>query len=108
MPMLKTDREQWLRYHRPMIVSTAGAFGVTFEMVLGRSRTFTVCRARDAVMTKLREQGLSYPEIGTLLGRDHTTVMAGVRRFEERAKKPIPDAPIVFVPTLVDDTLRVA
>jgi chromosomal replication initiation ATPase DnaA len=48
--------------------------------LLGRCRTMSVGRARNALYAALRAAGLSYPEIGALLGRDHTTVMHGVRK----------------------------
>lgn len=47
----------------------------------GPSRERTVVRARQCTMAILREHGASYPEIGDALGgRDHTTVMHGVKR----------------------------
>lgn len=45
---------------------------------------FTSCRrgkwARWAVMVALRNLGLSYPQIGRMVDRDHTTVMYGIHR----------------------------
>lgn len=49
-----------------------------------------VCRARYAVMWGARSiLSLSYPRIGQLLDRDHTTICHGVRRAERlRASDP--------------------
>lgn len=62
-----------------LVDETVRPFFVTREDALGRSRTLSVARARKAVYVALREKGLSYTEIGRLVGRDHTTVVAGVR-----------------------------
>lgn len=45
-----------------------------------------VAAARNELMWRLRRCGWSYPKIGRLLGRDHTTVMSGVRRHESDRK----------------------
>ena len=58
----------------------AQAHAVTRSDVLGRGRTKQVAAARHALMRALREQGMSYPEVGWLLDRDHTTVIAACRK----------------------------
>lgn len=59
--------------------------GVTAEDVCGRGRTAAVSRARQAVWLHLRETtALSYPELGALFGRDHTSVLYGVRKCSAR------------------------
>lgn len=62
-----------------LVDERAKAHHVTRTDVLGRSRTKSVAAARQAVYRGLRERGLSYPEIGRLLDRDHTTVMHACR-----------------------------
>ncbi len=44
--------------------------------VIGKTRGGSVDAARREVYRRLRELGLSYPEIGALFDRDHTTVMS--------------------------------
>lgn len=58
----------------------AKAGGVPILELLGRRRAASVARARNALYAALRAEGLSYPEIGALLRRDHCTVMSGVKR----------------------------
>ena len=59
------------------------ARGVTREELCGRRRTKNVASARQELWWHLRRSpGMSYAEIGRLFGRNHTTVMAGVRAFE--------------------------
>lgn len=40
-------------------------------------------QARQSVWHKLRQHGYSYPGIGKVAHRDHTTILAGVRRHAE-------------------------
>lgn len=53
--------------------------GVGVVDVLSAARYRHVVRARKALMLNLRIRGYSHPEIGRLVGRDHTTVIASVR-----------------------------
>ncbi len=59
-----------------LVEGIAKANHVTADAVLGRGRTLSVARARRAVCVALRGLGYSYVEVGQLVGRDHTTVMA--------------------------------
>jgi chromosomal replication initiation ATPase DnaA len=63
---------------------------VTVAEICGRERTGAVARARAAVWRSLRAAGLSFPEIGRLFGRDHTTIVGvlnprSCRRREAKA-----------------------
>ncbi len=53
--------------------------GIDLETVLARGRSKTVMLARRDLYLQLRMQGLSLPEIGSLLDRDHTTILHGLR-----------------------------
>ena len=57
---------------------------VTAAEILGRSRTAPVAHARQRVMLMLREAGWSYWRIAHALGRDHTTVIRGIRAAQAR------------------------
>lgn len=66
---------------RALIARIADVYGVTVADVLGESRTLTIARARHAVIAELRTNfGFSLPEIGRIVGRDHTTVLAALRK----------------------------
>ncbi len=54
--------------------------GVEQSMVTGRTRRPDVMVVRHAIMRLIREDTtLSYPAIGALMNRDHTSVMWGVK-----------------------------
>jgi chromosomal replication initiator protein len=63
------------------------AFGITArELMQGRSAR--VVRARHMVWWLCRQMtDMSYPDLGRYFGRDHTTIIYGVRRFETRMAK---------------------
>lgn len=61
--------------------------------ILGRSRDKLAMRARRTLYRRLREEGYSYPTIGRMVGRDHTTVMSGVKGdgwLEPPGNAPLP------------------
>ncbi len=62
-----------------MLEVSAAEHGVTREDALRRSRRNSDVAARRMFCRALKERGLSYPEIGNLIGRDHTTAMNLVR-----------------------------
>lgn len=62
------------------------AFEIPIRALLGRGRQKSIARARLALYAGLyRACETSYPEIGRLLKRDHTTVLYGVREAEAAA-----------------------
>lgn len=69
-----------------IIVAVASDYGLGKGDLVGRSRRFPVVRARQEAMWRLRTlRGLSLAQIGRMLGgRDHTTILHGVRRHEAR------------------------
>ncbi len=64
--------------------AVAGQFGMTVLDLLSRRRARAVARPRQVAMWIARHQTLhSLPEIGGAFGgRDHTTVMAAIRRVD--------------------------
>jgi chromosomal replication initiation ATPase DnaA len=69
----------------PLVERIALEHHVTADAVLGRGKTATVARARRAVMVALRGMGFSYPEVGRLIDRDPSTVMAACGARQRRA-----------------------
>ena len=85
IPMCRPTRTLWPRWYRPpspvasMPHSTVEAvalhFGVSKDMILGTGRSSVLVDARVACVAILRRRGLSYPAIGRLMKRDHTTLI---------------------------------
>lgn len=81
----RTRRKQAVGFRaRPLIKSVAERNGVSIEAITGPGAYQSIVRVRDEVCWVLRRSGFSYPEIGIAVNRDHTSVMAAVRRFEAR------------------------
>ena len=69
-------------------MACADTEGVDIDDVLGPCRRRPVVYARHRAMFICRRHlGLSYPVIGRLFGRDHTTVMHGVREHGKRLRQ---------------------
>jgi len=57
---------------------------VTWEIIRGQNRHGPIVRARSEVFFALISNGYGYAETGRICGRDHTTVIHGVRKWKER------------------------
>ncbi len=66
-----------------IVIATANYFGVKASGILSSSRYATTADARHVAMWLCRSFGASYPEIGIAFGRDHSTVMSGVRKVDD-------------------------
>jgi chromosomal replication initiation ATPase DnaA len=60
--------------------------GITREAIFARDRRRHVMVARLMLYRELRAYNLSYPTIGRLLGRDHSTILTAVKAAEAREK----------------------
>lgn len=56
-------------------------YGVTPAELLGDSRTPHLVRARWVLCWVWRKRGMSYPEIGRQLGREHSTIFRNLRKM---------------------------
>ena len=65
--------------------------------LFGRSRTSRVCLVRHLFAYGLRLLGYSYPEIGRVLRRDHTTVMSGIKKIEHPSCKGAREGVALFL-----------
>jgi chromosomal replication initiator protein len=66
---------------RALAERIARAHGVTYEDMMSASRLKAVTAARHAFMAELRmTYAMSTPEIGRIVGRDHTSVMHALRK----------------------------
>lgn len=70
----------------PMVLeAVAHSYSVAMVELVGRGRTKAVAEARQLSYWLLRRlTRMSFPEIGRALGRDHTSVMAGIKAIERR------------------------
>jgi len=62
---------------------------LTRHDLLGRSRYPHISQARHEAFYYFRRKGWSYPQIGKLFGRDHSTVIHGVEKHQ-RIKFALP------------------
>lgn len=66
-----------------VIADVAFRWNVPVDEIKGRARYRRVSFARMEVYHVLRTQfRMSLPHIGRIMGRDHSTVLLGVRRYE--------------------------
>jgi chromosomal replication initiator protein len=65
----------------------AAANGIAPSDLTGPERPAWLVELRHECMWVLRQLGMSYPSIGRVMKRDHTSVMNGVRRHEQRMEK---------------------
>ena len=68
------------------VTTTARAFHLTPAELLANDRRRHVCDARAVACYVARAWGYSYPEIGSHLGKHHTTVMHACIRVGEDAR----------------------
>lgn len=77
---MSDDARQKMRHQWSWTVYTAAqAAGMGSALLTGKGRTADVVKPRRALATFLRERGLSYPDIGAIMERDHTTIIHSVR-----------------------------
>lgn len=60
----------------------AELFDVSVSDIMSRRRMSPIIEARFALYAALRQRGWSYLRIGMFFGRDHTTILHGVRQAE--------------------------
>ncbi len=73
-----TPRERLMR----VVQAVADEHFVEPAQIMGDSRRREPSRARMDCWSRLRREGLSFQQIGRMFGRDHTTVIYGVRKWE--------------------------
>ena len=67
-----------------LIDAVSAETGIPAKQIRGRCRKAHIVRARQIVMYEARQLGLSYPQIARAMGKDHTTIIHGVRAEEQR------------------------
>lgn len=67
------------------VAAVCRVYQVTVAEVMAPGRKVRTVLARQAVMWMLRfSRGMSFPQIGAILRRDHSTVVWGIGRHDER------------------------
>jgi chromosomal replication initiator protein len=70
-----------------IVMAVARETGIPRREIVSDNRSFPVAHARQEAMRRAYATGkFSLPQIGKFFGRDHTTVLHGIRRATERAK----------------------
>lgn len=73
---------------KAIIAQTAERYGVKPSVILGGDRARVASIPRQAAMAAVREAtGYSFPQIGRIFKRDHTTVLYGIRAHEARQQE---------------------
>lgn len=71
----------------------AAEHNVTIDELLSDRRMRHFCAARAELWRTLYDRGWSYPAIGSLFNRDHTSIIAALRKDAERRSLPPPKRP---------------
>ena len=82
MPVWYTPPPYKARTGLEIIAHVARSHGLSASDLIGPSRLRTVCIVRWRAMRELREKGRSFASIGRTFNRDHSSVIAGLRRLE--------------------------
>lgn len=84
-----TDEDRAAIRYRPgrmaqIVQQVSQETGIRWTSIMSNKRTRHIAHARQLVMYVARREGFTLGEIGAFLGRDHTTIMHGVRSEEQR------------------------
>ena len=71
---------------RLIVRQVAEITGVPAEALFGRCRRQPYSRLRQLCYLLAYERGFSLPQIGRAFGRDHTTVLYGIRRMRAKPR----------------------
>ena len=83
---IRTNRPQHLTYKK-IVDKTCKFYQISKEDILGRSRTKDINRARQVSCYLMKyELKMSFPQIGAVFSRDHSTIMNGVTNIEKGLK----------------------
>lgn len=64
-----------------ILTEVCGFYGISTGELFSDIRMKSVANAKASVAYRLRMRGLSWPEVGKVLGRHHTTVMKAAKAF---------------------------
>lgn len=82
------DRCKWVATRNDRVLQiiqeVAEHTGIPQDAIMGASRSYAVCLARDLACYIAKRDGHSYPEIGRVMNRDHSTIMDAAKREAAR------------------------
>lgn len=61
-------------------------FNITLEDIRSSNRKSEITDLRKIICFELRSQGFTFPEIGLRINKDHTSVMASIKEYENRLR----------------------
>lgn len=106
----RTETGEWPRLIAPVgpkatarriIAETAAKYGEKVSDVVGSRKFGSLVRCRRETAWRIaKETRLSYPQIGALLGKDHSTIIWAIRRQNEATGENVRDlgnCPIVRI-----------
>ena len=83
---MRQETDVSARRDAPSVIhAVAVAHGISVADMTGHRRFMRLARPRHEAMYLLRQMGMTLKEIGMFLNRDHSTIIYGIRRWEERA-----------------------
>lgn len=82
-PVIETIERRRAQRDLPILRGVALETGFTVSELQSDDRTPALCKARFRAYWRLRKAGRSTTDVGLALNRDHTTVIYGLRKFEE-------------------------
>ena len=85
---------------RTFLLDYCAQKGWPIDWIVSKSRTYAVAHARQEMAYMLKKQfDASFPAIGRILGGiDHTTVMHGIKRHQDRMNNPLPLTKLKLAP----------
>lgn len=75
------------RFAPDVIRRVADMFLISYDDILGRHKPQIYVDARCAAALILRERGLSYPQIGRFMGRDHSSICNLLNKAAQRIER---------------------
>lgn len=90
-PELLAVRQERVRL---LAATLAAETGIPVSDILGSSKEAAIVAVRHRLWSMLRETGLSLPALAAVLGRNHTTILAGIRRHAERTGPASRERPV--------------
>lgn len=60
---------------------------VPWDVFIGKTRSEYLTKLRERIAWVLRQRNLSFPQIGLVINRDHTSVLHSVRKYEMKMGK---------------------